>query len=207
MLTVDQAVQQWYSSAYLATPAISKSFDWSLVDFGTMILNRDVLNQGPAYCLDEIMYAPSAKSWTAIDFTPEVLEVCRSIAASYGFRKLCPRIIDFAEGDFRSMPFGADRFDTLLDFSSSDHVRDRRDLVRSEAFRVLRPGGVYIVTYANLKYSDKPIPDDYQYFGFEHSFTVEEIEKELQTAGFELVFHDANQLRSGIIARKPKDGC
>jgi SAM-dependent methyltransferase len=68
-------------------------------------------------------------------------------------RKRCPsgRAIGFLVADVRSIPFKADSVDVLVSSSTLDHFSNKRDfeLALQELGRVLRPGGVLILTLDN----------------------------------------------------------
>lgn len=194
----DQDVKDWYAKlSGPPTAPSAKVFDWSVLDERDVV-DGDVLNEGPSIdLLDEALWARCARSWTIIDFTPQVVERCRVMLA----RLEIDARLD--TGDFRALPYASGLFDVVLDFSSSDHVEENRQLCRSEAFRVLRRDGIYVVTYADRCYYDSGETRDL--FGYEVRLRPDELSDELRSAGFaiEKKSHLIGGKRSGIVARRP----
>ena len=169
-------VRAWYlDPAHVGTnDPQGKKYDLGLLQ---RVPLGDVLNLGPSP--DE--FSSEARSWTNLDFSPTVLRMCPR-----GQRVL---------GDVRTLPFRGASFDTVLDFSTGDHVEQGRGHMRSEVYRVLRPGGHYVISYPNAQYGEWRGG-----FGFAHWFTPEEMLWELQA--FDTLWHDMAQERSGIIVQK-----
>jgi SAM-dependent methyltransferase len=195
-MTSDESVKAWYATHFAPTDLTSKCFDWSLLDLGAMIQDKDVLNLGCAYPIDEFVLGLYAARWVAVDFTPEVIALCNA-----SFRFPHDRRVHYQEADMRALPFSDGSFDTVLDFSSSDHVRDNRAALVQEAYRVLRPRGYYVRTYANLCYHQHE--RETTEFGYEVRLAPWEVEAEMQQAGFATARHVYAGARSGIIGVKP----
>lgn len=153
------------------------------------ISGKDVLDLGPSP-VDALMYARHARSWTCVDSDSGVLAECDCHVPG-----IVPVLADLGA----PLPIFDACIDVVLDFSTGDHLRDR-DVMRREVYRVLRPGGRYLVTYPNRNFFDAPLGT---VGGYEYRFTPEEIEGELQAAGFEISLHRADGKRSGLIAWKP----
>lgn len=83
---------------------------------------------------------------TGLDATPRFLEIARADAVAAGLE------IEYVEGDMRSLPWPDQQFDCVLSWFTSfgyfDEDGNRR--VLSEAHRVLRPGGRFLVELNNL---------------------------------------------------------
>lgn len=189
----EAAVKSWY-----AVPerwvAEGKEHDWAFIDPATMIDGKDVLNLGCFFPSDEMQFGSRAKSWVAIDFTPSVVERCRS---HYPW----PATVSFTEMDMRFLRFSAESFDTIFDYSSGDHLpwEDWAEVV-AEAWRVLRPGGVFVVMYANgLHYAG---PREEANYGYTRWSTPAEMRASLEREGFMVVKEMTDYLRSGIVVRK-----
>ncbi len=192
----DAAVKAWYGSHFAPTDLYYKCSDWYLVGRAPMIHGKEVLNCGCHYPLDEVALGVFAKRWVAIDFTPALLVWLRT---QWKFA----HPIEFVEADMRALPFADGEFDTVLDFSSSDHVSYGRDKIQSEAFRVLRPGGYHVVSYANRNFYQDGRRDAPGDFGYECRLLPEEMLAEVTGAGFEILFSSTGDARSGLVAQKP----
>ncbi len=74
--------------------------------------------------------------WVGTDISPEVAQRGGAIAAA---------------ADVRRLPFASGAFDGVLSTSTLDHFEDGADIARSlvELHRVLRPGGVLVLTLDN----------------------------------------------------------
>jgi len=190
----DDRVQKWYKTHFIPTGLGYKKIDWHLAK-KDMIKNKDVLNLGCHYPLDEFILGIHAHRWVAIDFTEEVIKRCKE-----EFRFPHMDRVEFRCADMRDLPF-SEEFDTVLDFSSSDHVKHGRHYIREEAFRVLRPGGHHVVTYANREFFEKD--EDYSQFGYEIHLSTETMHTELTNVGFDIVNGDTTKARSGLVGRKP----
>jgi SAM-dependent methyltransferase len=191
----DAAVRAWYTERFNVTDLGYKCFDWHLVGMAPMIHGRDVLNAGCGYPLDEVAMAPLARRWVAVDFTPEVIRRCLALVPGLA--------VEWLLADLRALPLPDQSFDTVLDFSSGDHVATGRDRMRAEAFRVLRPGGYYVVAYANRTFFEdgrEDVPGD---FGYEKRQLPEELISEVSAAGFEVIYRNEASARSGLVVRKP----
>jgi SAM-dependent methyltransferase len=66
----------------------------------------------------------------------------------FGFRKYF-----IINGDIRSLPFPNEKFDIIIDFSTTDHLplTDFKKTVK-EVYRVLKENGVYLIYHLNSKY-------------------------------------------------------
>jgi len=83
--------------------------------------------------------APRVAAVIGVDITAEMLEQARDLAAEHEARN-----VDFVLGDAERLPFPDQHFDRVLVRAAPHHFRN---LARAcaEAFRVLRPGGVFAV--------------------------------------------------------------
>jgi SAM-dependent methyltransferase len=191
----DQLVTEWYKRHADPTELPYKLLDWKIAY--PYIRNKDVLNVGCAYPIDEIVLGLYAKSWVAIDFVPEVIQ-----RNTLEFKYIHMNKVKMLCMDCRELKLEPQSFDVVLDFSSGDHVCRGRELMRKEVYRVLRKGGLYIVMYPNRNYPGYENSDSCDKFGYEHHFTPEEIRAELEVAGFRITDTDVTNVRSLIIGVK-----
>jgi ubiquinone/menaquinone biosynthesis C-methylase UbiE len=82
-------------------------------------------------------FYPPGISLTAIEFSPEMLELARRRAAELG------RKVDLRPGDAQELDLGDASFDTVICTLALCTIPDPRKAV-SEANRVLRPGGRFV---------------------------------------------------------------
>lgn len=106
---------------------------WALSEVG---LGDDVLEIGPGYGANIKVLIDRAPRYTAVEIDPVLAE---KLQGEYGSRA---RIIN-ADGTDTGLP--ANRFSSVVCFTMLHHVPtpDLQDRLFAEAFRVLRPGGVF----------------------------------------------------------------
>jgi SAM-dependent methyltransferase len=186
-LTVDeigQAVRAWYSDPDHSSLQ-TKDEGWAeeiLHKRGELLRGKDVLNLGCSYPEDEIRYADLARSWTAIDFSPEVVERAKVLVPNVTFL-----VMDMTRLEFP----GA--FDVVLDHSSGDHLpKDDFERLLVDIRRLLRPGGKLVEVFTNLDYmrqyegwgADQTFTSR---FGYERADRPEDMAAMLTAAGFRIV--------------------
>jgi len=84
--------------------------------------------------------APLVTEVVALDLTPQMLEQARRLAAERELRN-----VTFLVGDAQQLPFPAASFDRVLVRSAPHHFKQLITAL-GEAYRVLRPGGVFAVS-------------------------------------------------------------
>jgi len=127
---------QWLCNSRMWARAVEKDLlPWALED---VPLGADTLEIGPGYGATTRVLT----RWTG-GGRLSVLEVdggsAERLRAEYGDR------VDVVHGDGCAMPLPDGRFDAVLCFTMLHHVPSPRqqDQLFAEAFRVLRPGGVF----------------------------------------------------------------
>jgi len=83
--------------------------------------------------------AKSARDVVAFDLTPEMLKKARQRCGEAGLAN-----VSFREGNAAELPFAAAAFEAVVTRLSVHHF-DRPGRVMSEIFRVLRPGGRFVI--------------------------------------------------------------
>lgn len=100
------------------------------------IVSGNVLEIGTGTGYGAEIIAPSAASFTSIDKTrSEELGVM-------------PANVVFVEAKVPPLPFADATFDYVVSFQVIEHIRDDKEFVR-EVYRVLKPGGKFIVSTPN----------------------------------------------------------
>lgn len=120
-----------------------KLTDWlTLVAGGGMGLvhGKRVLDVGPCYGLDAMMFAGYAKEYVALDLDDYAVD---------RLRRMVPRAtVIYGDVCAPGILMAGLSFDTAIDFGSLDNVRDPFAGYRNIA-GALRPGGTFVSTYAN----------------------------------------------------------
>jgi ubiquinone/menaquinone biosynthesis C-methylase UbiE len=62
----------------------------------------------------------------------------------------------FINADALYLPFANDAFDAVLSFETIEHIRDNKKFL-DEIYRVLRPGGIFICSTPNIRYTKHPV--------------------------------------------------
>lgn len=103
-------------------------------------INGDLLELGCGEGRGVDIIAPLANSFTAIDKIGKIVDTLQSKYPSYNWNK----------GLFPPVPFEDNSFDSIVSFQVIEHVKNDK-LFLSEIFRILRPGGVALLTTPNIK--------------------------------------------------------
>ncbi|MBM3596501.1 MAG: class I SAM-dependent methyltransferase, partial [Alphaproteobacteria bacterium] len=90
------------------------------------------------------LFAPHAAHVTALDRSPEMLQVARA-----RLQDSPAGLVDLVQGDFAMLPFGEGAFDTVLFHQVLHYARDPGAAL-AEAARVIAPGGtIALVDFAS----------------------------------------------------------
>jgi ubiquinone/menaquinone biosynthesis C-methylase UbiE len=150
-----------------------------------------------------LRYYPPGLRITAIELSPEMLEIARGAAAAAG------RDADLRVGDAQALEFPDQSFDTVVCTLSLCTIPDDRAAV-AEAKRVLRPGGRFLL----LEHVRSPVRAirigqrllEPLMLRFEHDHLLREPLEHLRAEGFEVERLERSKL--GIVervaARKPR---
>ena len=162
---VQDLVTQWYSKEHVFkdnAATYPKSIDYvdcKLLDVKKMITGKTVLNLGCCYPSDEMQFSRTAKKWTAIDVSPQVIDKCKNLVSQSN--------VEFMVADMTNLShFDAGGFNTVIDFSTGDHLTEESyKKALKEIYRVLSKNGYFLVTYANVaSFPEKEYYGDFGYF-------------------------------------------
>lgn len=83
-----------------------------------------------------------------VDIDKELVKTARRNIKEFGFKKTV-----IVNGDVRSLPFKDEKFDIVIDFSTTDHlpVNDFKKTIK-EVYRVLKSDGIYLIYHLNSQY-------------------------------------------------------
>lgn len=180
----------------LQPPHVGDKFeDWQrLVEAGgeSILAGKDVLDLGPSYGVEIYALAPKTRSYTVVESDPSVLEHLERLAILVKFHVARHNLQN-------GIPFEDRMFDTVIDFGTIDNVLGGIGIYQ-ECLRVLRPGGVFVCSYAN----QNVLGSRHSPSGDEERFTFDELQSALIKAGAIMVtsIGDRTHARAGLIARK-----
>jgi ubiquinone/menaquinone biosynthesis C-methylase UbiE len=174
-----------FNPIYIAIKALSDWFLMTSID----LKDKQVLNIGCAEPIDEIQFVEKVSKWVALDINEKLIKTAEEIAR----RKLNQSLFNklhFVQDDATSMKFSDNTFDIVVSFSVIEHIPNaqERQKVFNEISRVLKPGGLAVITvpnkistfYFSHKRAERLKTSDY---GYAHLYTRGELKKSLLTAG------------------------
>jgi ubiquinone/menaquinone biosynthesis C-methylase UbiE len=140
-----------------------------------------------------------------LDLSPGQLDLARRCVAAAAF----------VRGDMATLSFASASFDAVVAFYAIIHVpRDEHGQVLAEVFRVLRPGGLLVLTAGAGESADVVEEDWLGAPMFFSHFDGQTTERLVSRAGFQVIdAKDEQELEYGvpvrfrwIVARKPRQG-
>ena len=139
-----------------------------------------------------IYIAESGKSCMGVDSDPKMCEDARA----RGVNVQCGDVLDF----LRAQPEG--RFDGVFSGHLVEHLPFEAvfELVR-ESYRVLKPGGVVVLTTPNVRGLYAHLEGFYMHFGHTRFYHPRLLEFFLQQAGFKDTVSGENELMRGFVLR------
>lgn len=184
----------WYCRSSLWRRTIQGSIlPWSLSGAS---LADEVLEIGPGPGLTTDILKERVPKLTAIEYDSRLADWLR--------RRLSGTNVTIVTGDATEMPFESDRFSAVVSFTMLHHVpsHDAQDALLREAFRVLRPGALFLgsdsrssLIFRAAHLFDTMVLIDPRRFG-----------QRLEEAGFGEVRVDCRRSAFRYSARKPRTG-
>jgi ubiquinone/menaquinone biosynthesis C-methylase UbiE len=138
------------SSAALTDAALTDRFVAALGEAG----QGSVLDVACGPGILSAAIAKAAREVVAFDLTPQMLQKAAQRCAAAGLGN-----VSFREGNAAELPFADASFDAVVTRLSVHHF-DRPQRVMSEIFRVLRPGGTFVI--ADVISSEVPTESELQ---------------------------------------------
>ena len=128
------------AAAYAVSAVHAKGPDLAaLIEAAGFTGGECVLDMGCGAGHTAIAAAAKAAHVTALDVTPEMLEVAAGLVRERGLTNIA-----FQQGDVMALPFEDGSFDVVTSRLSAHHYADPARAL-GEAFRVLKPGGRFLL--------------------------------------------------------------
>lgn len=128
------------AAAYAVSAVHAKGPDLAaLIEAAGLTGTEEVLDMGCGAGHTAMAAAAKATHVTALDVTPEMLDVAAGLARERGLSNIA-----FQSGDAMALPFDDGSFDVLTSRLSAHHYGDPARAL-AEAFRVLKPGGRFLL--------------------------------------------------------------
>ena len=143
MTNSQDQVRQWgaiaeayvHSSFHAAGPDLQR-----LVDEADFSGHERVLDLGCGAGHASLACAPRVAAVVGVDVTPQMVAAASTLARERGEAN-----VEFRVADVHALPFEDESFDVVTSRVSAHHYADARQAV-AEAFRVLKPGGLFLVS-------------------------------------------------------------
>lgn len=119
----------------------------AMVRIAALAGTEEVLDMGSGAGHCALAFAPHVTRVRGIDVTPEMVAVANGLARQRGLTN-----VSFEHGDVERLPFEDAVFDRVTSRLSAHHYADPQRAL-AEAFRVLRPGGMFVLV-------DSAAPED-----------------------------------------------
>src|SRR6516225_3482674 len=127
-------LHRWYCRSDMWAATVRDQLPWVLRG---VELGDEVLEVGPGPGVTTGLLRTRVPRVTAIEIDPHLAEALRQRTLGQG--------VEVVTGDATAMPFQAARFSAVVSFTMLHHLPSpqSQDRLLAEAYRVLRPGGVF----------------------------------------------------------------
>jgi ubiquinone/menaquinone biosynthesis C-methylase UbiE len=150
-----------------------------LMSLGGRLDNLNVLEVGCGRGVSTqlLLEEYGARTVTAIDLDPDMVQRTRNRLARYLGDRVCVQVADVTRLEFEDA-----RFDAVVDFAALHHVPDWQQAVR-EIVRVLKPGGRFLFEEVTSRWLNKWFARTFFVHPTENRFTGAEFLAEVERQG------------------------
>lgn len=135
------------------------------------------------------------KKYIGIDFDEKMVERARRNTPG----------LEFEQGDAAKLRFDDASFDGVIDFGIVHHIPNWKDAI-SEAYRVLKPGGYFVLEDLSIESFKIPILGWMLYKLLDHPYgdmyELEEFYRHIEEIGFEVIAERHNAFWFNLVLRK-----
>ena len=177
----ERAVMAYYETHWhdRMTDRATKAADWALLAAAGGVAGKDVVDLGCGYPHDALRWVGEARSWTLVDWCLLALTKALAVVLQEGI------LLHTALADIRALrEEWQASFDMVLCFGTLTLIPTGRDRVHAEAFRILRPGGGYLLTVPDQTHFGFAERSGPEVCGYMATWTPEQLGEELRAAGF-----------------------
>lgn len=174
-----------FNPVYLASKALC---DWAPLH-GTDLKSFQVLNIGCGEPIDELHFAERVRTWISIDVNQNIVGEAHRTFISLAHPSLA-RKVRFSVMDARQLAFPAGTFDVVVSYSTIEHIPGERErqCAYEEVRRVLKPGGLAVITvpnrYSTFRFAhNRNTREGNAGYGYSHLYSVKEFRRCLERAG------------------------
>lgn len=102
------------------------------------LTGKTILEVGAGSGSDLVALAQMGAICTALDFSPNALQVCRRLARKFGQK------LKTVKADCRHLPFASNSFDVVFSVGLVEHF-NKPQAILAEQIRVVKPGGLLLI--------------------------------------------------------------
>ena len=153
-----RAIHAQWESDYL-NPDIDHFYDLAFSDIIRRLKpapDSEILDAGCGFCYHTVRLARSGAKLTAVDFSEVALRAARQTIDGAGIADQ----VSLRQADLTSLPFSDASFDYVVSWGVLMHI-PQLEMALLELTRVLRPGGILVITENNMSSLDVLIRENF----------------------------------------------